>query len=72
MSDIHLRNPGGWRYRRDDHHIHAEVAGQARGGSGHHAVLDGPAEDSALRLGAERRAGVVPGPGGEGFLPAAR
>ena len=32
-------------------------------------VLDGPAEDSALRLGAERRAGVVPGLGGEGFLP---
>jgi len=32
----------------------------------------GPAEDSALRLGAERRAGVVPGPGGESFIPAAR
>ena len=42
---------------------------RSRGGSGHHAVLDGPAKDSALRLGAERRAGVVPGLGGEGFLP---
>ena len=41
-------------------------------GSGHHAVLDEPAEDSALRPGAERRAGAVPGPGGEAFLPAAR
>ncbi len=47
-------------------------AGALPPGSGHHAVLDGPAEDSALRPGAERRAGAVPGPGGEGFLPAAR
>jgi hypothetical protein len=45
---------------------------RSRGGSGHHAVLDGPAEDSALRLGAERRAGVVPGLGDEGSLPTAR
>src|SRR5690349_3731892 len=41
----------------DDHYVHAEVAGQARGDSGHHAVLYGPARGSALRPGAERRAG---------------
>jgi hypothetical protein len=35
-------------------------------------VNEKPAEDSALRLGAERRAGVVPGLGGKGILPAAR
>jgi hypothetical protein len=66
------RSGSATRRRRLARRRHAEEAGQARGDSGHHAVLDGPAEDSVLRSVRNGGPGAVPGLGSERFLSAER